>query len=387
MKILYICGALAAGEFAASAIPETAEAWPFAVIVAALVALFGYGADIRGWKFAFLFLAGIALFLHASIEGEQRYREQPWMRGRIRNERRETASTTYATRQWFARRIAIGLERDRDVVKLNRAILLGRRLPQRMRKTFSSAGTAHVFAISGLHVMAVAKVLTVVMSLLLVPRRFAGAAALPVLWGYVHLIGWSPSAVRAAMMATFYYAAPIFWRRPNGISAWGLTFLVVHVGKPQMITNTSCALSFAVMLAIILAGRYGRGLAGWKNMLWMTCAAWAAGVPIAAHTFGQVAPGGMLANLVLIAAAGGTVMAGTAGVAASFVSRTLAAHLNNLSALFTWLMVGVSEAVSRLPFACFATRKWTLPECAAWYAVILLGLYLAHSVRTRKSLG
>ena len=390
MGILYICGALAAGEFAAAQIPTFAEAWPVAAIAALLVALFGYGLSVRAWSCVFLFLLGAALYLQASVAGERLYRERPWLRNRRpRPPAAETVGVRGTMHRDFARRVACGIEHDPETVALNRAILLGERarLPWRMRQTFVESGTMHVFAISGLHVMAVAEVLTVLLSLLLVPRRLVGAFAAPLLWGYVALIGFSPSAVRAALMATFALLAPLAWRRPDGLRAWALTFLAVHLANPLMIVNVGCALSFAVMLAIVLAGGYGQELGGWRARLWMTCAAWAVGVPISAHVFGRVTPGGILANLVLIHAAEFTVKAGAAGLLLSYVSEGLAAHLNNFAALFTRAMVGVSAAVSRLPGANLEVGRWTLLQCAEWYALLALVVVLVRLRRARSPFG
>lgn len=388
MRILFLCGALAAGEFAASFAPTWAEAWPAAAMLALLVALFGYGLCVRGWTFAAVFLAGVSLFLFASVEGERLYRAKPWMRGRPSYERQPAPSGGFASnlKADLSRRVGLGLDADREAASLNRAILLGERfrLPKRLKKVFVSSGTMHVFAISGLHVMAVAGVLTYLLALTLFPRRMAVLVSIPLLWGYVHLIGCSPSAVRAALMASLSLMAPVFWRRPNLLRSWALTFLLVHVFRPQMITDVGNVLSFTVMLAIALVLEFGRFVGFRVSVLWITVVAWAAGVPIAAHVFGQVAPGGILANLVLIAAAECTVISGTVGVIVSFVSETAAAHCNNMSALCTKGMVGLAEVVSRLPGSSFDVPRWTLLQCAEWYALIGLVVFLVFLRRSRN---
>ena len=66
MRLWAICGALAAGEYAASFAPEFAPMWPVPAIGAALVALFGFGLGVKGWGPAFAVLFGIAIFLFAS---------------------------------------------------------------------------------------------------------------------------------------------------------------------------------------------------------------------------------------------------------------------------------------------------------------------------------
>ena len=393
MRLWVICGLLAAGEYLASFAPEFSGAWPFVAGCAALVALFGYGLGARWWGYLFVPLLGIAIFLCASQAEAQRFRESPWLRGkewRYRQQLGEQVGLTKAVKDDLSRRVGIGLEGDWETSSLARAILLGERrsLPYRTKKLFVESGTMHVFAISGLHVMAIAEILKCCMSLFLIPLRFAGLASLPFLWGYVALIGFAPSAVRAAMMASLMNAAPVFWRRESGFRAWELTFLLVHLVDPRMITNVGNILSFAVMLAIVVAGDFAKSMPRWRRTLLVTVAAWAMGVPVSAHIFGRVTPGGMVANLVLIATAKLTVVSGALGVMASYASEALAAHVNNFSALGIQAMVFVASVVSRLPGANFETGSWPLLTCVEWYAALaLVGFLLWKSAERRRMLG
>ena len=377
MRTLFFCGALASGEYLASFAPDWAGAWPFFAGCALLVSLFGYGLAARGWWVAAVFLLGAALFLAAEESEAERFRERPWMRGRVmRRTGGESRAELVAeeVRRDLSQRVALGLEREKDCAGLSRAILLGerRRLPVRIKRLFVESGTMHVFAISGLHVMAIANVLKTLLAVVFVPRRLSDLLALPLLWGYVMLIGAPPSAVRAATMATFSGIAPLFWRESNGLRSWALTFALIHVLQPQLIVHVGNALSFAVMLAVVVVGEVCRDRTRTYRALVTTLAAWAVGVPISAFVFGRVTPGGMLANLVLIGAAKLAVYLGASGLAISYVSESLARHLNNLEALAIRAMVTVADMVSRMPGANFETGKWPLSLCVAWYAVIAL---------------
>lgn len=383
---LMSCAALAAGEYVASLAPRCAEAWPMPALLALLTVLFGYGLALRGWRFLFLFFVGAAMFLFSSVNVERSNRLQPWMRAAKMRRRANAMPSASAfagscaaeVRNSLSRRVAIGLEHDSDAVVLNRAILLGERrcLPRSARRVFIESGTIHVFAISGLHVMAVVQLLYGLLRILFVPRRIAGAASVPLVWFYVWIVGMPPSAVRAALMASLYLSAPLFWRRADGTRAWALAFLAVYLCDPQKIGDVGCALSFAVMLSILLAVDCGAAMrSAVAKTLWVTFAAWAGGIPIAAHVFGRVTPGGLVANLLLLPSAAVTVMAGALGVLTSFVSETIAAHLNNLSALFTHAMVGVSSVIARLPGANIETGSWPLWMCLSWYVVLLALLY------------
>jgi hypothetical protein len=107
-------------------------------------------------------------------------------------------------------------------------------------------------------------------------------------------------------------------------------------------------------------------------------------VPISAHVFGRVTPGGIVANLVLIATAKATVLTGALGVGASYLSETVAVHVNNLTALGIKAMVLVAEVVSRLPGANFETTSWSVLTCAEWYAALALVAFLTSKAAERR---
>ena len=297
--------------------------------------------------------------------------------------------TFSALRHNFSRRMGIGLEHSApDIANLNRAILLGERatLPKDIRDTFIRAGTMHVFAISGLHVMVVAQLLMVLLACCAIPVRFSGLLLVPLLWAYTYLIGMTPSAIRAASMASIYFAAYIFMRRPNALIAWCLTFLIIHFFDPLLLLNVGSELSFAVMLGILLSLRFCRHFNfGRAESLIVTFAAWLAGTPLAAHVFGRITPGGILANLILIPTAAVSVITSALGILTSFISTTLAAHINNAAALFTRAMVAISWSVSHTPGSNFETTKWTFSTCLIYYTLFLalpaLLLYLRRHRR------
>ena len=153
------CGAFAAGEALASLLPSGAEAWPLPLAVAVVVALFGYGFRIRGWRLAAVLMLGVCAFWLSSVSVERQLRETPWMRGA----RRHLSAPRRADpiRRELSRRIGIGLPADSTAAALNRAMLLGERsrISPKVKRLFVDSGTVHVFAVSGLHVMVVARLL------------------------------------------------------------------------------------------------------------------------------------------------------------------------------------------------------------------------------------
>ena len=286
----------------------------------------------------------------------------------------------------LARRAGAGLEWADELAALNRAILLGRRteLPAERRQIFVDAGTIHLFAISGLHVMVIAWILRALLLRLELAPGLQGLVCTPLIVAYVVLTGSRPSAVRAALMASIWFMGPVFGRQPDSLMAWAVTAFIVYVLSPELLFDLGCSLSFIVMFGIVLWCKWTRQFAplfgleripklrSFVGGLGVSLAAWIAGVPVAAAVFGRFTPGGLLANAVVVLCAGCMVKIGASALVVSFVCMPLAAILNNMAAAFTWMMSFVSSCVASLPFSTFDVEPWGIGKSVAWLMTWLM---------------
>lgn len=295
-----------------------------------------------------------------------------------------------------------GVEWSRELQSLSGAMLLGRRegVPYGRLAVFAAAGTIHVFAISGLHVMLMAGLLNSFLKTLGLSRRMCAAFAIPMLAGYVMLIGCPPSAMRAGLMSSLYLGACLFGRRPDSLAAWGVSAIVIFGASPEMVLNVGCALSFSVMLGIVLwirwSGQFASPLDGLmrlaaiesmlecerrkKVILWIhgrldwilgalgiSFAAWIAGAPIAAVAFGRLALGGLLVNVAVVPLAGMAVAFSVFGMVAAFVLPQIGMFFNNIAALSIYLMSWLSGMVVKIPYSSVETMQWNWLDCLMWY--------------------
>ncbi len=318
--------------------------------------------------------------------------------GRVAEARFDVARAGWtALGEELARRAGEGLSWCPELAGLNRAILLGRRndLSRERRRAFVDAGTIHVFAISGLHVMMVAWLLRSLLARVGVSPRGCGLIGLPLVWAYVVLTGARPSAIRAATMALLMFAAPILGRRSDSLAAWSVTALGVYALSPELVFDIGCALSFTVMFGIVFWCHWSRYFRPWfaEGSCWrrlagnlgVSFAAWVAGVPLAASAFGRFTPGGLLANLAVVVCAEWMVKVGASALAVSFVCVPLAALLNNVAAACTWGMTVVSERVAALPFSSFEVEPWSAMSCALWYLFWFLALLPLSAILPRRA--
>ncbi len=202
------------------------------------------------------------------------------------------------------------------------AMTLGDRsgITPKIRDAYNDTGTAHLLAVSGLHVGIVA----LLVNLLLLPLRMLryghvvrNMVAIAAIWLYACVCGLSPSVVRSAAMFTGVQAAlasSLAYNRTNILFATATLMLLVD---PDYLFDPSFQLSFAAVAGIfyIFPPLFGAVRTGWKlpDALWASymvgAAATLATVPLVSCHFGRIAVAGLLLNPLLIITAYATVSA------------------------------------------------------------------------------
>jgi ComEC/Rec2-related protein len=322
--------------------------------------------------------------------------------------------------RFLSSRVGAGARWSKEITSLVNAMLLNRRegIAYGRLSTFAIAGTIHVFAISGLHVMLIAGLLNKIMKTMRFSGRARSAFSIPVLVAYVMLIGAPASAVRAVVMTSLYYGAYLFGRKPDSLAAWGVAAIVICGICPHMILDVGCVLSLSVMLGILLWIRWSRRFASpadgilmlaereeafrcrknkrillriYDKSSWLlgslgiSFAAWIAGTPIAAIVFGRLTLAGLFVNIAIVPLATMAVAFGVAGLMLSLILPQLGLLFNNLSALCVFAMSWISEQTAGIPCSSVETMPWSIGDCLMWYAAwfALFALLSRHLPRKR----
>lgn len=331
-------------------------------------------------------------------------------------------------RKSAARRLTLGIESWPIAPVLIRAMLLGTRsaIPREVNNIFRDSGTIHVFAISGLGIGLVAAVLATGLALLAVPRQRWGIVLIPLLTAYTLLTGASPSAMRACLMAAFYFGAPLLGRKPDGPSILASAAILQIAWQPRNLFNASFILSYTAMAGLTLlfppfsrlckralgvdsAAKQAallrlshrlmpqtlsmRHLWALRTALWsyqlrialadmfaMSLAAWSASIPLTAYYFGRFTPGGLLANLVVVPTAFLLTITAAVSILVSFVSTFAAAAFNTTAAACASLMVAASRLTVAIPGATFCVPAPPLALIVTWYLAMFVVAWRLHAV-------
>jgi len=329
--------------------------------------------------------------------------------------RRDTGGALARFRRDAAQTLSRGLDRhprERDLIL---AMTLGLRsevAPETLA-VFRRAGTIHVFAISGLHVGAMALMLVALLSFVGVPRTFVILPLAPLLAAYIYMTDLQPSAVRAALMVCIYYFALFAGRRPDGLGSVALALLAILAANPAAIAETSLVMSFTMVVGILLftaplsalcrralssrapardlriAGAAGAGgdrmalprqrlrslfAVAWNGAVSLFAAALSAALvsfPLTAHIFHTCVPYSLLANVVVVPLAFPVMAVAGAGLFLSAALPGVELLTNAVAARLAWVVCQVSAGVAALPRASFR-GEFPLWALVLWY----LALYL-----------
>ena len=296
---------------------------------------------------------------------------------------------------------------------LAKGIILGIRgnIPSSVNYAFSRTGTAHILAISGLHLSIVAGILLSIGIWLFGKKHHLYIwLALGIIWLYALITGMHPPVVRAAIMASLFLTAELLGRQRSAITALAFAAALMVGTSPQTLWDASFQMSFLAMAGLIFLfpplrawGRKtvkatlgeDRAVASVANLITdsfsVTLGAILAVWPVVAHYFGVVSLIAPLATFLALPALPGIIITGALAGGLGLMALPLAYPLGWLAWLFLSYMLLVVNGFAALPIS--AIEAGTINANLIWiyYLVLTLALWLnSHrqqaSTLTTKSL-
>ena len=271
----------------------------------------------------------------------------------------------YGARRRLAR--SLGEVVPEPQASVGQALLLGIRdgLPDRRVEDFRDTGTSHVLAISGLHV-GIMLFLSLGVSMAALGRRHHVYLVAPatLVWLYALISGLSPSATRAAIMASVYLFALLVGRPRSVLPALGFAAAVMVAIDPEVVFSVSFQLSFAAVTGIATlappvsrllktpfsiseaGGNSGESAVTWlvargADLAALTIAATVATLPLVAFHFERVSLIGVVATLLVLPALPLIVVA----QAMAALSGVASVSLGHLLGLLAWVTTSYLTAV------------------------------------------
>jgi len=281
---------------------------------------------------------------------------------------------------------------------LAQALLLGIRshIPDSLRDDFRSSGTAHLIAISGLHVAILGGIVLSSAAWVFGRQRPTYILiAFGIILLYVLLTGMRPPAFRAAIMFSLFLTALWLGRPQSALPSLALAAAIMVGISPLVLWDVSFQLSFVAVTGLILLfptfQRWGRKvMAGEKGALTsvanpivdsfaVTLAAVIATLPLIAYYFGYVSLVALPATFLALLALPGAILLGLLTALLGLFTPALSWVTGWVDWLFLSYIIKVVEGFGALPFAKYEVA---ISGAAVWaYYGILV------AILSRKRLG
>ncbi len=268
-----------------------------------------------------------------------------------------------------------------------------------LRDVFAASGTAHVLALSGLHVGVLAVALVALVGG--VGRRRA-LLVVAVLLAYVAVVGPAPAVVRAAAMVSFALLGRAFGLGGTG---WG-SHLALAAGasllvRPGWVGDLGFQLSYASVLGMGWAAapvarwlgprdagstdrrrggrRVRRRVHAWvAGSVAVSVAAQAATLPLVASAFGAVPLAAPIVNLAAVPLATLLVPLGFGAGVFGLLGEGAAAGVNRATGLVAGALIALADAAARGPVLPWGEVAWVGHAAyALGAAAVLAGVHRA----------
>ncbi|MGD2065285.1 MAG: DNA internalization-related competence protein ComEC/Rec2 [Dehalococcoidia bacterium] len=275
---------------------------------------------------------------------------------------------------------------------LAQAILLGLRgnIPDSVYDAFSRTGTAHLLAISGLHIsIIIAMLLSFGILVFGRQRSIYIWLTLAITWLYVLLAGMHPPIIRAAIMGSLFLVAEYLGRQGSAIIALAFAAAVMVGVEPNLLWTISFQLSFLAMAGLILLypyfqtwGRKGvaslfgtrERIVGVGNMITdgfaATLAAIVAVGPLIAYSFGVVSLVALPATFLSLPALPFIIVTAALVALVGLFTLLAAQVLGWLAWLFLSYLILVVQGFDALPHSSLDVSGLSAWHIWGYYAIL-----------------
>jgi competence protein ComEC len=291
---------------------------------------------------------------------------------------------------------------------LAQGIILGIRsnIPQDLRDDFSRSGTAHLLAISGLHLGVMAGILLGIGLWLFGRRRYLYVwLAFGAVWLYAIITGMSPPVVRGAIMASIFLIAEAIGRQRSAIVALTFAAAVMAGVNPYILGDASFQLSFLAMAGLVfiypVLRNYGRQLiaaglgeegalvsfAGvtvdtMSASLGAVIAVW----PLIAYYFGIFSLVGPLATFLALAALPVIILTGALTAVIGLVSLSVSQVVGWLAWPFLTYMILVARGLAAPSVSSLNVSSISPVFIAGYYVVLAAAIWFHGRWRRLRNL-
>lgn len=252
-------------------------------------------------------------------------------------------------------------------------------MDQSLKDVYKRSGTAHILAVSGLHMALLYGMLVSLFSFIPVRKLARDIIIIIILIGFTLFTGSSPSVVRATMMISISVCSPYLNRRYDILTIVALIVFISTTLNPYIIFNISFKLSIVAVLSIALLLEPMKKLfffryipKGVRDIVIITIVAQIGTIPILAYSFNKVSLLGIIFNVPTLILIGMLLPILLMILVVSIVGIKLTAILGVLAIPVLRLLTYINQLSSSLPFGEIWIQSPYIINILIYYIIIVL---------------
>lgn len=270
------------------------------------------------------------------------------------------------------------------------ALLLGerRRMDDSISRSLQSAGTYHLFAISGAHIAIISFLLFSVLRVLQVPNRLSYLILMAILVFYAFLVEGRPSVMRATIMTLAFLLGKIIWSNVNLINTISISAFFLLLLNPFSLFSAGFQLTFIATLSIILL--FPRIIKYFPKLplriseiFVLSLTAQLGIIPIMASVFHRVTFSSLVLNYAALPLVGAIMACGYIFLPLSFFSHFLSQLLAKAIAFLINLLLSSSHLLDWFPSISYRIPTPHMVTIISYFLFLLL-LLLPPKMKKQK---
>lgn len=300
---------------------------------------------------------------------------------------------------------------SKEKANLVLGIMLGytENIDNETKEDFKISNISHVLAVSGMHVMYVVIGISFLLSNS-IGKQKTKIVIIIVLITYMFITNFSPSVVRAGIMAIIFQLSSILHRKNDTATTISISLLTILIYNPFLITSASVLLSYAATIGIIVFSknmskllkklriknrrikyRINKSLIKFdlkvKSILAVTISAQILIIPIMINLNNTISLSLIITNLLLSFVIGIIVILGFVQILLSLISINLSKVLSGFLVFFLEILLEISKLGNVLPLSKIYVKTPGIVAIVIYYfAVITFNyIYTIYSLKNINS--
>lgn len=261
-------------------------------------------------------------------------------------------------------------------------------LDREILNLFSISGTAHIIAVSGLHVGVMVLLCHHLLEFLNLGKRKILLITMVTLFFYSAIVGFPVSIIRASSMYYLYVLGYFVERRYDAINSLMMMAFLLLLYNPLNIFSVSFQLSFAATLSILLFFPFVRSLLKvlpkyLQSLMAVTIAAQLGTIPIMIYHFNQLSLVAFIANIFIVPTLIPLLFTALTSVFISMFSISLASIINYLTHGLLAYIYWIVGQLSNLSIASIAVEGLRIYHMMAYYLILFAVYFMLWHNKSR----